>query len=131
VSRANWNQPLDVRESKEEVFWDGQRYAARIDWHLLPEDIEMIREGRKCVNCMEVFKTGDGLSVAWPTVCPVCNFPVAQRQAEVLNQEYMGEVRVGPTSSDTDEIDRMEYERASGLWTPGSSIAVPRGPGGS
>lgn len=131
MSRAEWHEPLDVRESKNEVYWDGQRYSARVDWYLSDDDIGMIREGRKCVNCMEVFKTPDGLSYAWPTACPVCNFPVAAKQAEVLNQEYMGEIRVGPSTSDTEEIDRMEYERQTSIWTPGSSVAVPRSPGGA
>lgn len=126
MSRAAWNEPVDVRESKDEVYWDGQRYAARVDWYLVAEDIDMIREGRKCLICMEVFKTGDGLSIAWPTECPVCGFQVARLQAEMLNKEYQGEIRVGPTSSDTDEIDRMEYERSTGLWTPGRSAAIPR-----
>lgn len=126
MSRAPWNEPLDVRESKQEVYFDGDRYAGRIDWYLCDDDIALIREGRKCVNCMEVFKTGDGLSFAWPVSCPVCSFPVAAKQAELLNQEYMGEIRVGPSTSDTEEIDRMEYERQTGLWTPGRSVAIPR-----
>lgn len=126
MSRANWNPPLDVRESKTERFWDGHKWAARIDWYVTAEDIELIREGRKCLNCMEVFKTGDGLSLAWPTWCPVCEYPVASRQAQDLGAEYMGEIRVGPRTSDSDEIDQMEYEAQTRIWTPGRSMQVPR-----
>ncbi len=125
MSRAKWNEPRDVVETNE-VYFDGERMVGRVDWHVVPEDIELIREGRKCLNCMEVFKTPDGMSLAWPTWCPVCEYPVASRQAHDLGKEYLGEVRVGPRSSDTEEIDRMEYERQTRIWTPGRSASIPR-----
>lgn len=130
MSRVQWNQPRDVRESQNERFWDGQRMVARIDWYLEPEDVELIREGRKCLNCMEVFRNSDGTSLAWPTVC-ICGYEVAKYQSRDLGAEYMGEHRVGPRTSDTEEIDRMEYERQSKIWTPGSSVSVPRSVRGS
>jgi hypothetical protein len=126
VSRVRWNEPRYVEESQQERYFDGQRWVARLDWYLTDEDIQLIREGRKCVQCMEVFRHTDGSSLAWPDRCEVCGYEVAARQRDDLNADYMGEIRVGPTSSDSDEIDRMEYESASRIWTPGRSALIPK-----
>ena len=126
MSRAQWNQPRHVEESKSERYFDGERWVARLDWYLSDDDFQLIKEGRKCVNCMEVFRHTDGNSLAWPATCPVCGYEVAKRQREDLNAEYMGEIRVGPTSSNSDEIDRIEYESASRIWTPGRSASIPK-----
>lgn len=126
MSRAAWNEPLMVTESKTEIAWDGQQYRGRLDWVICDEDFQLIREGRKCLECMEVFKGSDGMSIAWPTECPVCGYQVASRQARDLGPEYHGEVRVGPRTSDSDEIDRMEHEAQSRIWTPGRSASIPR-----
>ncbi len=126
--RAGWNQPLEVRENPEAVNFDGGRLVPELDWILCEEDHELIKEGRKCIVCMEVFKTGDGLSIAWPTECPVCMFPVAREQQAMYEDSMkMEAVYVGPRTSDADEIERLTEKTERRLHTPGGSILIPRG----
>lgn len=113
---------IDDRESEER--FRGER-AGRFTWVVSDEALAECRAGYRCIGCMEKFRGADGLPEAWPERCPVCFYPVRERQAFELGPEQRGEVRVGPQTSDADELERLDMERERRIWTPGSSIRVP------
>lgn len=67
---------------------------------IMSEDMAgQIRDGYRCINCLEPFLDG-----AWPEECPVCEYRVKARQAERFGLEFQGSVRVGPSTSIDDEL---------------------------
>ena len=82
---------------------DGRRYA---DVALtLDEDAHIrLRTGYQCVHCLEIFRT------AWPDDCPMCGFPVATAQREIIQRHFEGFVKMPPRGLTADELARGEEE---------------------
>lgn len=93
------------------------------------EDVGRIRAGYCCLNCGESQVDHDA---PFPESCWVCGFQMRDKQLKRFAQEFVGDVRVGPSTSLEDELAIMEelHERQElareGLKRTGS-IVVPRG----
>lgn len=92
-------------------------------------DIGRIKTGYCCVNCGES-QVDHG--APFPEKCWVCGYLMRERQLQRFAMEFVGTVRVGPSTSLEEELAMMEelHERQelakSGLKRTGS-ILVPRG----
>jgi hypothetical protein len=86
-----------------------------------PYDLGRIREGYGCLRCWQPFET------AFPAVCTLCPYPVAERQAEDFAAEFEGPKWVGPSTSLADEFERMLDNGQRTRHIPGSQIILPRG----
>lgn len=97
---------------------------------LTEEQVSRIRQGYICIKCYEELDT------AFPDECPVCHFPMRERQSEEFAKDFRGDIRFGPSTTLDEERgimnelrEREAYERAIklGLTIPKPSIIVPRG----
>lgn len=88
------------------------------------DDIEMFRQGYKCIDCLEP------LDSAFPLECPVCEFPCNEFQAQVFAERFAGHRDLGSKINPDEELERLarqrdERERREGLKAKG--IVLPRG----
>lgn len=80
------------------------------------EIIERMRQGYVCVKCYEAVNT------AFPDECPVCKFPMREKQTEEFAKDFRGSIRFGPTTTLDEEyaiaqeqIQREAYDKARKL----------------
>lgn len=124
MARREWNPPLAVEADTQyvELTAEGPREGVRFT--LCPEDIEMIRQGYKCLDCLELFDS------AFPETCFLCGYPVGAVQAEAFAVMFAGEKPVGSRINEDEELERLarqkhERELREGLRSKG--IVLPRG----
>lgn len=93
------------------------------------EDIGRIRTGYCCIHCGES-QVDHG--APFPASCWVCGFQMRDKQAQRFAKEFVGEIRVGPSTSIDEElavaeelVERQQLAR-EGMKRTGS-IVVPRG----
>lgn len=120
--RAKWNEPvIDVDVGFIEMTEDGPREGIRAAF--CADDIEMFRQGYKCIDCWEPLET------AFPEKCPMewCGFPIREHQAEVFAERFAGSRAVGSRINEDDELEhlaRQRFEREktkranSRIWVP-------------
>ena len=89
-----------------------------------PEDVDRIREGYCCINCGES-QVGQK-ACPLPAACWVCGFPMKEEQAQRFASEFVGDVRVGPSTTIEEELAIADelVQRESHVAKP--SIIVPR-----
>lgn len=120
---TRWNTPVvEADPYHYEVTDEGPREGVRMAF--CDEDIEMFRQGYKCIDCLEPLDT------AFPEVCPVCEFPIRESQAAMFADRFAGKRKVGSRINEDEELDRLErqrfdrdkIERANArIWVPGSA----------
>lgn len=112
--------PVAVESCATEYSWDGEGYRKNVNWTLTPEDFGRVKAGYVCVNCMEPQET------PYPEHCSLCQFPMREKQPRLVAFEYQGEKHIGPSTSLTEEMDRLEDWADRKEHQAGSSIWVPR-----
>ena len=119
--RRKWNKCLiDEDPGFVEVSGDGTvRRGLRFLYG--DEDIEMIRQGYKCIDCGEVMRSQDG---AFPPACFLCGFPMREKQAGMFGEMFAGWRATGSSIDWDAEEERLvkqrwERERAEGIRTKG------------
>lgn len=120
---------IDVDPNHVLVRSDGEvRDALNVSYDAF--DIGRMREGYVCIACKE------DLDTPFPDECPVCHFPMRERQPERFAKEYEGTVWVGPTTTIEEELEvmnflrernRREFELRERITIPKPQIIVPRG----
>lgn len=123
---ANWN-PVHVEDQPGEALLINGRLMQGVNWTLGDEDHEKLRQGWKCIQCMEDW-TGTGLG-AFPDECPVCSFPVKEYQTHEYGYQFQGEKHLGGLVDADEELARLERQRherelREGLRSRG--IVIPR-----
>lgn len=98
------------------------REGARVT--VCDDDVEMFRQGYKCINCLEV----DLIESAFPKQCPLCGFPMRDRQMEWFEERFAGWRPMGSQIDWDEEADRLERQRfererrqglrSQGIWVP-------------
>ncbi len=121
MARREWHVPVvETDPNFVEITPDGPREGIRMAF--CDDDIEMFRQGYKCIDCLEL------LDQAFPESCFVCGFPVKEEQAEVFSERFAGSRAVGSRINEDDELERMarqRFERTkaeksnSRIWVPG------------
>lgn len=123
MARREWHEPLvEVDPNFIEMTPDGPRGGIRMAFH--DDDIEMFRQGYKCLDCLEL------LPESFPESCFVCGFPVKEEQAEVFAERFAGSRAIGSRINEDDELERLarqrhERELLEGLRSKG--IVIPKG----
>lgn len=91
---------------------------------LCDEDVEAMRVGYKCINCLENLDNG------FPEECPLCAYPMARLQAETFARVFAGHVpgaRTGPDwEKEADRLQERAERRAFERRARESNIFVPR-----
>jgi hypothetical protein len=104
---------VDVDEgerSRVRVSPDGRHaYEAKIT--MSRDGFEALRQGYLCINCFEDLRPVG----AFPKQCPLCGFPVRERQLQHLGMDHVGEEEIGSKLSLSDEMSRLGE-----LWLPES-----------
>lgn len=117
-----WRKPVipkAVETDADEFYWDGHDWRKQVDVTLDPEDYERLKQGYVCVNCLEPNET------PFPEACSLCGFAMRLKQKAVLEFEFRGEKKLGPSTSLSDEKERLSEWGEKQIWTPGGSIIVP------
>lgn len=91
------------------------------------EDTERIRLGYCCINCGESQHPN-----SMPEECWVCHFPMRARQLERFGKEFLGRIRLGPSTSSSEELEiAAEWLERKELAERGfrktGSVVIPRG----
>lgn len=87
-------------------------------------DCERIRLGYCCIHCGES-QVGHGGEV-FPEKCAVCHYPMRDQQRARFAKEFVGNVRVGPSTSHDEELEIAE-QMLRDERTTRSGIVLPRG----
>jgi hypothetical protein len=124
VPRAKWNEPLvEVDPNFVEMTPDGPREGLRVAF--CAEDIEMFRQGYKCIECWEPLES------AFPETCPMewCGFPIRAEQSATFAERFSGSRAVESQINADEELERLarqkdERDRREGLKAKG--IVIPR-----
>jgi hypothetical protein len=85
-----------------------------INWHLTPEEYQQVKEGYRCLSCMEPFQT------PFPEKCGICGFHVQAQQSFELVRQHQGELDMGPSPA----MRQVEEEREKELWTPSGTTQI-------
>jgi len=124
IPRAVDNDPENVIIRR-----DADRPEAKAAALIALEEFDMgrLKAGYVCVNCLE------DLDTAYPDACPVCRYPMATKQAERVAKEFVGDVKIGPSTTLEDERLIMQEMRERrrvanhGIEVYSPQIIVPRG----
>lgn len=114
-------RPVAVEDDPSSATFDGNVFRAGFNATFDADTIERFRQGYACMRCWEPFEE------AFPEACPLCMYPVRDRQRVDFADEFEGEKWIGPTTSLSDEFDQMVEGGQRKRHKPGSSIWVPRG----
>jgi hypothetical protein len=116
--------PVAVEHDPNSATHDGN--VTRAGYHATfdADTVERFRLGRACLRCWEP------LEEALPNMCPLCGYGVREYQRRDFEQEFEGEKFMGPTTSLSDEYERMILNGKKKRHVPGSQIILPRGVGG-
>jgi len=105
MSRLKWIEPLDITFTDQGI-WTPDGRTQRIEQISWPaEVIERIRAGYQCAKCLEP------LEESWPERCPRCGAPIRSEQASYFAREFGGEVRLGSSTTISDERERLKEGR--------------------
>ena len=85
-----------------------------INWMLTDEELSQVKQGYRCLNCMEPFEQ------AFPEKCNVCGFLVRENQSFELLRQHQGEI-----DSETDQWKQLDEQREREAFKPRSGIWVP------
>lgn len=93
-----------------------------INWLLTEEEMGQVREGYRCLNCMQRFQE------AFPEKCLVCGFHVRDQQSFELQRQHQGDLDVGPSPAMRELQEQRERETwkpsgTSQIWLPGRPLA--------
>lgn len=118
-----WRKPIipvrvDHDTTAYDVTADGHIVRA-LKWVLHKDDVDRIRQGYACLNCLEVFQTEHKRGA-----CPLCGYNLADTLHDLERVDRGGE-HVGPLTTLEEERERMILEAAARRHKPGSSILVP------
>lgn len=118
-----WRQPIiPVKVDHDTEAYDVQdgHIVRGIKWTLTPDQVNRIKQGYACLNCMEPFETPRREGK-----CPLCSYELRDTRRDLERNDRGGE-HVGPLTTLEDERERMMFEASRRRHVPGSSIVVPR-----
>lgn len=67
--------------------------------HIMSERmVGEVQSGYRCIQCLEFFEE------AWPEKCHVCGFAVSDKQGTRFGREFVGNIRLGPSTTTEEEL---------------------------
>jgi hypothetical protein len=119
-----WREPIvpvKVEHDTEayDVKANGEVMRA-VRWTLRKEDLDRVRQGYACLNCLETFETPRRIGP-----CPVCSYNLEGTLFDLENVDRGGE-HVGPATTLHDEVERVTEDSARRRFNKDAHILVPR-----
>ena len=122
-----WRQPAVVLHAEDDeqgvmMFEGDDRRFRDAKLTLAPADVERVRQGYLCIQCLEPFPE------PFPMLCTLCGFEVRDRQPVEFNRTYAGVEDMRATPAIDAEENRMQEEnerrrsvknKHSRIWLPG------------
>lgn len=95
---SNWD-PVELEPDPDHLIVgsDGS-VREHVNQIMSPRMVGEVREGYRCIQCLEPF------DVPWPRECPVCKYAVSDKQATRFGQEFVGNIRMGPSTTIEEEL---------------------------
>ena len=127
-----WRRPIKifaVAEDEASVV----RFSEREGWHrgvrwVTDEDgMARMRAGQVCFNCTE--PQPPPAPNPPPELCGVCGYGIRKNQQRDLDREFRGKEKIGPSTSISEELDRLDAFQEKKVWEkhPTLGIVIPRG----
>lgn len=127
-----WRQPIKILAVEPDPnsgarFSEGGGWYQGIRWVTDEDGRQRIRDGQVCLMCVAPQPPPAPNPV--PEKCVECGYPMREYQAKHFDElEYEPEgVRLGGSTTISDELARLDYWAEERVWRPGSSILLPRG----
>jgi len=119
--------PVAVEHDTSRASWDPIHKAWRpmVNYTYDADTIERFRTGRLCIECQEPQESpfpGDGKG----NHLPFCTIDMSKDQVGRFAEEFEGEKWIGPTTSLTDEFDKLDDKGKRRIHNPQSQILVKR-----
>lgn len=111
--------PVAVTDDPTKATHDGNVFRAGYNATFDADTIERFRQGYACLRCWEPQER------PFPEVCGLCMYPIRDNQQKDFAEEFEGEKWIGPTTSLSDEYERMIEEGQKKRHQAGSSILLP------
>jgi len=86
------------------------RWMEDVDVIITHEEAQQILAGYRCLRCKEPFET------AFPAICFVCGYDVAERQTVDAAMELEGDRHVGPSKPLTEYMQELEERQEKALF---------------
>lgn len=112
-------KPVAVVDDPSTATHDGNVLRAGYNATFDTDTIERFRQGYACIRCWEPQQT------PFPEQCSLCAYPIRDNQPRDFAAEFEGEKWIGPTSSLSDEFERMVENGQKKRHVPGSSVLLP------
>lgn len=127
-----WRRPIrifGVNEDQESVvrFSEREGWYRGVRWVTDEEGLNRMRVGQVCFNCTE--PQPPPAPNPPPELCGVCGYGIRKNQQRDLDREFAGKEKIGPSTSMSDELARLDHLSEKQYWQkhPTLGIVVPRG----
>ena len=117
-----WRQPvrmIAVRDEPNVVDLATGRPTQGVSARLHPKDVDRIRNGYVCINCMEPHET------PFPDNCTVCTYPMREMQPDAFGLQYGGVERDLKAQRIREGLDRVDDTHERRFHETKSGIIVP------
>ena len=107
--RRSWRDGVKLEaliEDPAEIVQVGGRWMNDVKAALAPEQVERIRQGYVCIECLEPQET------PFPQACSAfwCKYPMREKQTLEFEKRFRGEMRAGASTTLREDFDRLEEE---------------------
>jgi len=117
-----WRMPpraITVENDPSQAVFDGNVHRSGYNATFDENTIERFRLGYLCLRCWEPQQT------PFPVACSLCGYSMSELQQGDFDKEFAGTKWIGPTTSLSDEYERMIDDGKRRRHEPGSSILIP------
>lgn len=107
--RRSWRDGVRMEaviEDPVQIVQVGGRWMNDVKVALAPEQVERIRQGYVCIECLEPQET------PFPEQCSAfwCKYPIRDKQPAEFQERFAGEVKAGASTTLREDFDRLEEE---------------------
>lgn len=107
--RGSWRDGVKIEaviEDPTEIVHVGGRWMNDVKVAIAPEQVERIRQGYVCIQCLEPQET------PMPAECSAfwCKYPMKAQQLTEYEKRFQGEIRAGASTTIREDFDRLEDE---------------------
>lgn len=127
-----WRKPIKILAVEPDpnsfIRWnEGAQWSQGVRWVTDEEGRQRIRDGQVCLMCVAPQPPPAPNPI--PEQCVECGYPMREYQIKHFDElEYEPEgVKLGGSTTITDELARLDLFAEQRVWKPGSQIILPRG----
>lgn len=112
--------PLAIRDDYDTISLDAGRPTLDVQMRFKPSDIERIRLGYVCIDCLEPHEH------AFPESCGLCGFPMREFQREDFDRKFKGLERDPRAVTIEAGLNRVDDNHERNFYELKNGIVVPR-----